>query len=491
MRTGLVVKYAQILFAVFVPEYVHAVNASAGQHGNLLSVHVHFHLHGHVLFHGLHDDGGMALVPVQEVQQVSLHHAAYQYVLAPELGDAGIYLELLVYDGLQTASLVRGICRELLPGDDIASGVRHDFAVYPLCRVVEDVAHHSCVHAVFGVGFNAYAADAGQIEFHGAVQIAVQGRGAQGFGLWICVQVVLRVKGLHNVPVLCYGVQCGEQALLFGFQAQATDGYVCLRLKLAKETAHLVTHVAGRVLVVDEGDVLSPLYQAVEVVCEHGYAVSHGGKAESRSQSVGYERVVGTVLGQEAFPHVKHEQIPEVQATRFQHSHYLQTLCRFSMEGYALASENSAQEASQRGGVQMHGRFRCRGNVVELAQGTVCLEQALHHQHIVKEVLVLHLSRQGGQHFEQVSCQCRYVGGVCPAFPLLFLHELGVGVVIDRSQEREPEPFPALVPPFCLQCYEGKHEAVYGRTCQRIAHGDVHVVGTAFVFICLSIRYSM
>ena len=34
------------------------------------------------------------------------------------------------------------------------------------------------------------------------------------------------------------------------------------RLKLTKETAHLVTHVAGRVLVVDEGDVLSPLYQA-------------------------------------------------------------------------------------------------------------------------------------------------------------------------------------------------------------------------------------
>ena len=173
MRTGLVVKYAQVWVALLVAQHVHAVNTSAGQYRHLLPVHIHVHLHVHVLLHGLHRDGSMALVPSEQVHQVSLHHAAYQYVLATEFRYPGVCLELLVYYLLQAAALVCGVCREVFPGDDVAPSVRHYLLVHPLCRVVEYGTHQACVDAILGIGFHANAAYAGQVELHGAIQIAV------------------------------------------------------------------------------------------------------------------------------------------------------------------------------------------------------------------------------------------------------------------------------------------------------------------------------
>ena len=65
------------------------------------------------------------------------------------------------------------------------------------------------------------------------------------------------------------------------------------------------------------------------------------------AQVVGNKTSVGGLLGHDAFTHRKHQQVVEVEITRFEHTHHLQARCRFAVEGYRQSTQHLTQQSLQ------------------------------------------------------------------------------------------------------------------------------------------------
>ena len=72
-----------------------------------------------------------------------------------------------------------------------------------------------------------------------------------------------------------------------------------------------------------------------------------GGHAESFPQVVGDERGLSACFGQLPFVEGKHDEVAEIEVTRFQYSHHLHTDGRFAMKRYIRGSKQSAEKTLQ------------------------------------------------------------------------------------------------------------------------------------------------
>ena len=65
------------------------------------------------------------------------------------------------------------------------------------------------------------------------------------------------------------------------------------------------------------------------------------------AQVIGNKTPVGGLLGHDAFTHRKHQQVVEVEITRFEHAHHLQARSRFAVEGYRQSTQHLTQQSLQ------------------------------------------------------------------------------------------------------------------------------------------------
>ena len=96
--------------------------------------------------------------------------------------------------------------------------------------------------------------------------------------------------------------------------------------------------------VVCQSDVLSPLYEPVEVVGIDGHLVVDGGQPVELPYGVGDERRVVDTLGHVAFVAGEKQNVVEVKVASLKHSHNLYTLGWLAMERDACRADNLAQQ---------------------------------------------------------------------------------------------------------------------------------------------------
>ena len=88
--------------------------------------------------------------------------------------------------------------------------------------------------------------------------------------------------------------------------------------------------------------------EAVEVVGIDGILVFYGGHAEGLPQVVGNEGGVASGFGQLPFVEGEHDEVTEIEVTRFQHPHYLHADGGFSVEGNVGRGKQAVQQSLQR-----------------------------------------------------------------------------------------------------------------------------------------------
>ena len=88
--------------------------------------------------------------------------------------------------------------------------------------------------------------------------------------------------------------------------------------------------------------------EAVEVVGIDGILVLYGGHAEGFPQVVGDEGGLASGFGQLPFVEGEHDEVAEVEVTRFQHTHYLHADGGFSVEGNVGRGKQAVQQSLQR-----------------------------------------------------------------------------------------------------------------------------------------------
>ena len=84
-----------------------------------------------------------------------------------------------------------------------------------------------------------------------------------------------------------------------------------------------MARIAGAVLVIDTGEMLGALYEAVEIVSIHSVAVARSREAESLAYVGWNHRVCLRGTRQHALFDRQHKQVGEVEAACFKHSHDL------------------------------------------------------------------------------------------------------------------------------------------------------------------------
>ena len=118
--------------------------------------------------------------------------------------------------------------------------------------------------------------------------------------------------------------------------------------KLEHEARHLTPVQSVGCRIVQQGNVLRTLYEAVEVVGIHGVLMLDGSHAERLAQVIGDERRIAARLGELPFVEGQHDEVAEVEVTRFQYAHYLHADGGLAVKRYVGGGEQAVHQAFQR-----------------------------------------------------------------------------------------------------------------------------------------------
>lgn len=118
--------------------------------------------------------------------------------------------------------------------------------------------------------------------------------------------------------------------------------------KLEHEARHLTPVQSVGCRIVQQGNVLRTLYEAVEVVGIHGVLMLDGSHAERLAQVIGDERRIAARLGELPFVEGQHDEVAEVEVTRFQYAHYLHADGGFAVKRDLGGGEQAVHQTFQR-----------------------------------------------------------------------------------------------------------------------------------------------
>ena len=214
--------------------------------------------------------------------------------------------------------------------------------------IVEDDAKHGLVHIVghFVVGSQTFHIV--EVELERTLHVGVDGRWREDFllveaGLEFCHHFVglfhsdgrgdFRLAGSREGLELNL-LSCTEEGIFFG------EG-------LQHEARHLSFVASFGVVVIEQGDALGPLHEAVVIVGVEAHLLLDGCHVVGSAEGVWNERCAFVAFGHFAFVDRKHDDVAEVEVACFEQSHHLQSDGRFAVEGNGGLTHELKNEAHE------------------------------------------------------------------------------------------------------------------------------------------------
>ena len=250
--------------------------------------------------------------------------------------------------------------------------MRGQLAVDQLGAAVEDAAEGGGVNLCTDFLLGTESGDVVEVELQAAVEVGVEG-GRRDEAL--LARVEASVEPLEDFGSLVDTDGRGAHGHLSGGDGGFADVVVALGEELEHEARHLAAVESVGRGIVEQGDVLGALHEAVEVVGIDGVLVFEQGHAEGLPQVVGDERRVAAALGELAFVEREHHDVFEVEVAGLEHAHDLQPDGGFTVEGDGGGREDLVHEAGE--GRGLHAEGAALDEATEAVHGGVCLEERL------------------------------------------------------------------------------------------------------------------
>ena len=143
------------------------------------------------------------------------------------------------------------------------------------------------------------------------------------------------------------GLGCPRGGLLTGLQGVLADGLATLDEHLQHEAAHLAPLAVLGGIVVEDGDILGALQQAVEIVGVDANLILDSGQFVGLADAVRNERAVVDAPRHVALVAGEQQDVVEVDVARLEHTHHLDALDGLAVEGDAGLLDNLRGESLQ------------------------------------------------------------------------------------------------------------------------------------------------
>ena len=325
-RTGLIVDDANLILARFgIDDAIETVDDATNLHAANLGVYP--------LFEVDDTERRKAAVDLEQQSDVLDDDLAIDELQAIEWWQRarGVgNLEELLLDGLVDGTFDGDFFFEQLVEHHRGDGVGDKRRVDDLGGLVEDITEQAVVdHIILGAIGLGYLAHIAVEESQLATQIGVDGRRADAA---LFIRKVLLHLG-DDIGRLLDGLGGVELWRLARFQGEERDGNLVLDHQLEHKARHLGRLAIAGSIVVEYGDIGCALQQAMEIVLIDGHLVIDGGQAVGLTKGVGNERGVVDAARHVALVARKQQHVVEVEVTRFEYAHHLDTFGGFAVEG--------------------------------------------------------------------------------------------------------------------------------------------------------------
>lgn len=121
--------------------------------------------------------------------------------------------------------------------------------------------------------------------------------------------------------------------------------------ELEHESGHFAAISVFGGVVVEQGDVGGALQQGVEIIGVDGDFVVDGGEVVGLADGVGDERRVADVFRHISFVGRQHENVLEIEVSRLEYTHDLQSFGGFAVEGYRGRLDELVEQSAEGGQV--------------------------------------------------------------------------------------------------------------------------------------------
>ena len=195
---------------------------------------------------------------------------------------------------------------------------------------MEDITEQAVIdHVIVGAIGLGYLAHVAVEESQLATQIGVDGCRADAA---LFIRKVLLHVG-DDLGRFLDSLGRVELGCLARLEREERNRYLVLDHQLEHKARHLGRLAIAGSVVIEYGDIGCALQQAMEIMLIDGHLVVDGGQTVSLAEGVGDERGVVDTARHVALVARKQQHVVEVEVTRFEHAHHLNTLGGFAVEG--------------------------------------------------------------------------------------------------------------------------------------------------------------
>ena len=180
---------------------------------------------------------------------------------------------------------------------------------------------------------------------------------------------------MHHAGILGDGERRGFRAADFEYQQAFEHRYTIVKAQLLDETALFTGLQAVAAGIIKQRHLGGTGQEAVEVICPDAILVFVGGETESPAEIIGNERVGDAFQRENALVHGEDDDSLEIQGTRFEYAHDLQTRQRLATEGDGDSLGYAAQETEV--GIEFHRDASLPQDVLHAVHGGKIVEDEL------------------------------------------------------------------------------------------------------------------